>query len=682
MGNSKYKLELLEPRILLSADGISDTSALINSPNTDSVLQEQESSLPADLNSSVAYDPAEQVNSIFDDVSEEPDVSPADPSESTESGGQETGHEDSGNQEAQKSENNSQNGNEAGGNDPVLGADISDPFPNQLMETLNLANAPPESGTDGTLEFYTKLWEIHDLLLRVVGDDLQIVDQENSSTALVSRPLAEINKVIIKGMLSVDDTLTIDFTTPFSTDILFEGDSGDSDSLVLIGASAESIGHILSSKTDAPGRISIDFGASGSTIEHSNLVSVRDFLDASDRVFTWIGNISDEIQLVDATADGMSGLRSLLTKQQVDFKNSEASLSIDAGDGNDRFYISGLDGEFDGALQLMGGAGHDVFNFSTNTSVGVTITGGLGSDTLFGYDTANDWVITETDAGTFNGHRFEGIENLVGGADSDSFVFAGGSLNGLMAGGLGNDTVVGADTANTWILSGANSGTLHNRLFIGIENLVGGAGADTFVFAGGSLSGTIDGGLGSDFLIGANTPNTWIISGGDEGTLNALVFFDIESIIGGEEEDLFILSLVANVSGNIVGGLGLDGIRGADKENAWNITGTHAGTLNDLSFSGVEHLEGGTEQDDFMLSGGVDFAGSIDGAGGTNSIDYSLYSTGVVVDLGAGTATNTTGLDNIQNVHGGSGEDILVGNDDDNILSGGLGNDYLMVERE
>ena len=65
--------------------------------------------------------------------------------------------------------------------------------------------------------------------------------------------------------------------------------------------------------------------------------------------------------------------------------------------------------------------------------------------------------------------------------------------------GLGNDTLVGADTVNSWTLTGANTGTLNGQLFADIENLVGGAEADTFIFeAGGHVTGTIDGGGGTN----------------------------------------------------------------------------------------------------------------------------------------------------------------------------------------
>src|SRR5207244_2593296 len=131
---------------------------------------------------------------------------------------------------------------------------------------------------------------------------------------------------------------------------------------------------------------------------------------------------------------------------------------------------------FSGVENLRGGAGSDTFLMMPNGRVSGVLEGGEGSDTLVGADAPNTWVINGIDAGTLNGQSFAGVENLTGGAASDTFTWvAGGSLSGAVSGGLGDDTLVGADLPNTWILTGAGAGTLNGQAFVGIENLVGGA---------------------------------------------------------------------------------------------------------------------------------------------------------------------------------------------------------------
>src|SRR5205807_5124873 len=70
--------------------------------------------------------------------------------------------------------------------------------------------------------------------------------------------------------------------------------------------------------------------------------------------------------------------------------------------------------------------------------------------------------------------------------------------------------------------------------------------------------------------------------------------------------------------------------------------------------------------------------------GGSGSLDYSPYSSSVIVDLQTGTATGVGGsLSHIKNVTGGSGGgagvyNILVGNGG-NVLTGGNGRRNLLI---
>jgi len=68
-------------------------------------------------------------------------------------------------------------------------------------------------------------------------------------------------------------------------------------------------------------------------------------------------------------------------------------------------------------------------------------------------------------------------------------VIGSGAMNAV-------NTLVGANTINTWDLTGRNAGTLDGALtFSGFQNLTGGSVDDTFVFLpGGSVSGALNGG--------------------------------------------------------------------------------------------------------------------------------------------------------------------------------------------
>lgn len=103
--------------------------------------------------------------------------------------------------------------------------------------------------------------------------------------------------------------------------------------------------------------------------------------------------------------------------------------------------------------------------------------------------------------------------------------------------------------------------------------------------------------------------------------------------------------------------------------------------MTDLSgtFANVESLVGGTGSDAVQFQTGGSVTGTINGAGGANSLDYSALSSAVTVNLATGTASFTGGITGFVNVQGGSGNDILVDDGNDNILSGIGGDDTLTV---
>ncbi|MFK8115623.1 MAG: hypothetical protein AB8B91_25730, partial [Rubripirellula sp.] len=62
---------------------------------------------------------------------------------------------------------------------------------------------------------------------------------------------------------------------------------------------------------------------------------------------------------------------------------------------------------------------------------------------------------------------------------------------------------------------------------------------------------------------------------------------------------------------------------GGEGNNTWTLTGQNKGTVNTFKFSGFENLTGGDQNDVFVLSPGASVSGKIDGAGGTDTLNYS-----------------------------------------------------------
>ena len=85
----------------------------------------------------------------------------------------------------------------------------------------------------------------------------------------------------------------------------------------------------------------------------------------------------------------------------------------------------------------------------------------------------------------------------------------------------------------------------------------------------------------------------------------------------------------------------------------------------------IEHLIGGSGADTFYFKAGAALPGTIDGGGGSNTLNYSEVTQDITVDLSTGTAFGTAGISNISNIYGGMGADTLTGNADANVILGG-----------
>jgi hypothetical protein len=103
-------------------------------------------------------------------------------------------------------------------------------------------------------------------------------------------------------------------------------------------------------------------------------------------------------------------------------------------------------------------------------------------------------------------------------------------------------------------------------------------------------------------------------------------------------------------------------------------------TVNGLAANTLFKVSAGSGPDKLIMNTPAQVLGALqfDGESGSDTIDYSAVSTGIVVNLRAGTATGVNRLTGVENATGGSGNDILVGNADDNTLRGNAGRDILI----
>lgn len=108
----------------------------------------------------------------------------------------------------------------------------------------------------------------------------------------------------------------------------------------------------------------------------------------------------------------------------------------------------------------------------------------------------------------------------------------------------------------------------------------------------------------------------------------------------------------------------------------------NAGGVGTLTFTSFENLIGGSLSDQFKLARAGRLTGSVNGGGGTDTLDFTAWTVGVVANLSTGSATgiaNRAGrkVSAIENAYGGAGNDVLTGSSGNNLLLGNAGHDTL-----
>ncbi|KKI98088.1 filamentous hemagglutinin N-terminal domain-containing protein [Prochlorothrix hollandica] len=288
-----------------------------------------------------------------------------------------------------------------------------------------------------------------------------------------------------------------------------------------------------------------------------------------------------------------------------------------------------------------------------------------GSDLGAGDNDGNQWVLTGSNSGTINGIRFQGFTSLLGGSLGDS-----------LQGTIGNDS---------FQLTGADQITVGSMTFTSVETIAGDAGDDEFVLAGGTLTGAIAGGTGSNTLAAGNLATNFVVTGTDSGTATGITggFTSIQNLTGGTANDSFTLN-GGTLSGAIDGGAGIDSLTTPNQATTFGITGTNSGTLTGVAngFQNLENLTGNAQGDIFQFTAAGSIQGTIDGAGGSDLLIAD--DSGAFIDI-SGTDGGTyggkvAGWQNIENIQGGAGDDtfLLSATTLTGTLDGGGGNDLMV----
>jgi Ca2+-binding RTX toxin-like protein len=361
--------------------------------------------------------------------------------------------------------------------------------------------------------------------------------------------------------------------------------------------------------------------------------------ESADTSFTDYGDPATAGSAPDAEAFiGITGVRG---GSGADTLCGDAGPNVlDGGPGNDTLLRGGK-----GDDEILGGGGNDVLAGGDGDD---RLEGGAADDAL---DGGNDDDVLKGGPGADDLGGIGGDDVLDGGPDADTIVGWGGEDTVTYAGRRTGVTIKPDGVANDG--AAGESDDIAND----IEVLIGGAGADTIL--AGALFNTIDGGPGADTIDGGagvddvdysgRTGAVAVYLGGGQKSGGAAdgagdTLVDVENARGGSAAD----TIVGNVVGNaLLGGAGDDDLLGGEGDDSLK-----PGT-------GGDRVDGGAGQD------------NLDYTGETQSIRISLD--GVKNDGVAGEDR----IDSVEQIFGGSGDDVLIGDDERNLFHGRAGNDVL-----
>ncbi len=264
--------------------------------------------------------------------------------------------------------------------------------------------------------------------------------------------------------------------------------------------------------------------------------------------------------------------------------------------------------------------------------------------------------------------------NIVGSPIADTItvsgatVVAGGSVTSTapntalsIFGGPGNDTIDASLAATPFTAVTLDGGDDDDAL-------TGTSGAD--LIQGGAGSDQISGGAGDDAIRPGSEMNAFV-DGGDG--IDTLDFATVASpltvdLAGGSSSHV---ASILNIE-NVLGGTSGDTITGTAADNLLD-----GGSSDDVLIGGGgnDSLLGGAGTD--VLRPGDGLANVVNGGTGIDTISYVDVATDVVVNIATSSGTGLASLVGIENVTGGSGNDVVTGNSAGNLLQGGPGNDQL-----
>ena len=543
---------------------------------------------------------------------------------------------------------------------------------------------------------------------------------------LASQPVVGTTSITLTGRDGAADSFVVFYSGgPITVPVSFDGGSGagnDTLSLQEFSGGAVTVTH-----TGAAGG-TVQVGAGSSPITFSQTESLAIAAAATDLTINLPPGPNTDVVIGDDTVANFPGLgiglagRSALdasTFTYTEFRNPTNSLTVNLGNGGDTISMRAMDAAFAPAgvggaaltpFVVDGGSADDTINVRATTAGIITLVfGDAGTDTIN--------VSSDAPANGGNLNAIDGVLRTLSGsgpdvlnisqsglATSDIVTVNTGTGFGPITGTAGGGWTIedfGIFTGGVNLFTGTAGDTINVlNTFAGEPvNINAGGGSDVITFAdGATLSGTVDGGTGTDTIdytpyttpvavnlglgsngLGASFDGTQENPGTASTATGTATITNYNILAKTFDISITMSNLTpAQVTGFHIhrGAVGVNGPIIIDLTGA---TRTPAGTGFTVNLTGVSlatSLLGGVANEAAFLGGqtyfnfhtAADPGGAIRGQIFTNANAQFLF----------GTATGTGGVSNVENATGGSAADSLVGSFAVNALNGLAGNDTLV----
>src|SRR5450830_43849 len=425
--------------------------------------------------------------------------------------------------------------------------------------------------------------------------------------------------------------------------------------------------------------------------------------DSFSHIQNLIGGASDDTFIASSDANKLDGgISTSGSHNRISYTASNAGVTVDLnytdGTGTSGGYAQG-----DQLLNIQDLTGSSFDDTFVSNAANNNFDGGGGSlHNRVSYAASTSAVtvdLTQTDGGGTSGGYAQGdtlinIQDLTGSQYSDTFV-ASSAANALNGGVGGSDTVSyarandGIGVTVNLVLGTGSNGFAAGDTYVNIQNIIGSSYNDIFV-ASNDIN-RLDGNGGSDTVnyaaSNAGVTVDLVAGTGTGGYAQGDTYINIQNVVGSAADDVFVASAAANT---FDGGIStaashnrVSYVNSTVAETVNLVTGLGTGGLgsfaNGDTYVNIQDVTGGSGDDTFVAnSASNNFDGGVSTATSNNRVSYANSTVSETVNLFTGQGTGGAGsyaagdtYVNIQDVTGGSADDLFVASAAANKFDGG-----------